>query len=78
MEGGGDYRYKHWKCSQVESFGGAEQMGQVNEQMYLGDIISADGSQNKNVHQEEIKALESLTTSCRFFFLHFFSIQRLG
>ena len=49
------------KCSQVESFGGAEQMGQVNEQMYLGNIISADGSQNKNVQARRNKGLGIIT-----------------
>ena len=35
------------KCSRAETFVGDEKMILKEEQMYLGDIISADGSQKK-------------------------------
>ena len=45
------------KCVQTENFVGPEQMGEKYEQMYLGDIISADGSHNKNVQARRNKGL---------------------
>jgi hypothetical protein len=45
------------KCVQTENFLGPEQMGEKYEQMYLGDIISADGSHNKNVQARRNKGL---------------------
>ena len=37
------------KVRQVESFNGSEKMGFKEEQSYLGDIISADGRNTKNI-----------------------------
>ena len=48
------------KCVQTESFGGPEQMGVKDEQMYLGDIISADGKQNTNVQARKNKGLGTI------------------
>ena len=40
---------KTGKIYQNEYFGGQEQMELKQEQMYLGDIISSDGRQDKNI-----------------------------
>ena len=45
------------KCSPNEFFSGPVKMGEVTEQMYLGDIISADGSHSKNVEARKNKGL---------------------
>ena len=45
------------KCSQKETFCGPVKMGEVTEQMYLGDIISADGSHRKNIEARKNKGL---------------------
>ena len=45
------------KVSQNESFSGPELMEEKEEQMYLGDIISSDGSHNKNVQARKNKGL---------------------
>jgi hypothetical protein len=45
------------KCLQNEYFGGQEEMGMKNEQMYLGDIISSDGAHTKNVQNRKNKGL---------------------
>jgi hypothetical protein len=43
------------KCLQNEYFGGQEEMGMKIEQMYLGDIISSDGTDTKNVQNRRRK-----------------------
>ena len=45
------------EISQTEEFGGLEKMKVKSEQMYLGDLISADGSHAKNVQQRKNKAI---------------------
>ena len=45
---------------QTEFFGGLEKMQVKTEQMYLGDVISADGRQHHNVHKEKTKVLDQL------------------
>ena len=45
------------KVFQNETFSGPELMGEKDEQMYLGDIISSDGSHNKNVEARKNKGL---------------------
>ena len=45
------------QCSQSEEFIGHEKMVENEEQMYLGDIISADGRQDKNVNSRKNKSL---------------------
>ena len=45
------------KCLQNEYFGGQEEMGMKNEQMYLGDIISSDRTHTKNVQNRKNKGL---------------------
>ena len=42
-------------CGQTEHFGGMEMMKEKQEQMYLGDIISADGSHAKNIQHRKNK-----------------------
>ena len=37
------------KCCQVETFVGKEKMGLKKEQLYLGDVISDDWKDDKNV-----------------------------
>ena len=44
--------------AQREFFAGMEKMKQKEEQMYLGDIISADGSHSKNVQHRKNKGLD--------------------
>ena len=48
------------KVFQTESFRGPELMGGKDEQMYLGDIISSDGSHNKNVQARKNKGLGTI------------------
>ena len=43
------------KCTQVETFVGDVKMGLKEEQMYLGDIISADASHKKNIEHRKNK-----------------------
>ena len=67
------------KCVQTESFGGPEQMGVKDEQMYLGDIISADGKQNKNVQARKNKGLGTINNIMQilksmFFGKYFFEV----
>ena len=45
------------KFHQAESYSGLEKMIDKNEQMYLGDIISSDGKQTKNVLARTNKGL---------------------
>ena len=45
------------KISQTETFGGPEKMAVKQEQVYLGDVISADGSHTKNVLNRKNKGL---------------------
>ena len=45
------------KCYQAESFGGQEVMKVKADQMYLGDIIAADGSHKKNVQARKNKGV---------------------
>jgi hypothetical protein len=45
------------KCLQAEHFGGQEEMGMNNEQMYLGDIISSDGTHTMNVQNRKKQRL---------------------
>ena len=46
---------------QKESFGGPEKMKVKTEQTYLGDVISVDGKQTKNVQARKNKALGIIT-----------------
>ena len=46
---------------QTEFFGGLEKMQVKTEQMYLGDVISADGRQHHNVQQRKNKGLGSIS-----------------
>ena len=48
------------KCPLNEVFSGLVKMGEVTEQMYLGDIISADGRHTKNVQHRKNKALGTI------------------
>ena len=48
------------KSTQTEQFGGQERMGVKGEQMYLGDIISADGRHFKNVQARKNKSLGTI------------------
>ena len=41
------------KCFQMESFGGPEQMKKKTEQVYLGDLVSADGKHPNNANFEK-------------------------
>ena len=43
------------KCTRAETFSGDEKMIFKQEQMYLGDIISADGSHKKNIEHRKNK-----------------------
>ena len=43
------------KCSRAETFGGDEKMILKEEQMYLDDIISADGSHKRNIERRKNK-----------------------
>ena len=45
------------KCSQFEQFVGPVRMEEKDEQMYLGDIVSADGRQDKNVQNRKNKSI---------------------
>ena len=45
------------KTFQTEYFGGPEKMSVKNEQTYLGDVISTDGRQTKNVQARKNKGL---------------------
>ena len=45
------------KCIQKESFGGQEVMEEKTEQVYLGDIISNNGTHQKNVQARKNKGL---------------------
>ena len=45
------------KCSQSEYFSGLEKMKVKKEQTYLGDVVSADGSNSKNVEGRKNKGL---------------------
>ena len=45
------------KVFQNETFSGPELMGEKDEQMYLVDIISSDGSHNKNGQARKNKGL---------------------
>ena len=45
------------KCVQKESYGGLEKMEEHEDQVYLGDVISADGSHVKNVQTRKNKGL---------------------
>jgi hypothetical protein len=49
------------KCFQKESFGGPVKMDEKTEQKYLGDIISIDGKQTRNVQARKNKALGTVT-----------------
>ena len=44
------------ECFRSERFGGQERMGVNEEQLYLGDIISADRRQDKNVLSRKNKS----------------------
>ena len=44
-------------CAQTEHFGGMEEMKVKEEQMYLGDIISADGKHQKNIQHRKNRGL---------------------
>ena len=46
---------------QTEFFGSLEKMQVKTEQMYLGDVISADGRQHHNVQQRKNKGLGSIS-----------------
>ena len=48
---------KSGKCYQNEYFVGPEKMKVKEEQTYLGDVISADGSHSKNVQSRKNKGL---------------------
>ena len=45
------------QCVQNEHFGGQEKMSIKQDQMYLGDIISADGRHDKNIQARKNKGL---------------------
>jgi hypothetical protein len=47
-------------CGQNEYFGGMELMSEKTEQMYLGDIISADGSHSKNIKHRKNKGVGTI------------------
>ena len=47
-------------CGQTEHFGGMEMMKEKQEQMYLGDIISADGTHLKNIQHRKNKGLGTI------------------
>jgi hypothetical protein len=47
-------------CGQTEHFGGMEMMKEKQEQMYLGDIISADGTHSKNIQHRKNKGLGTI------------------
>ena len=47
-------------CAQTEHFGGMEEMKVKEEQMYLGDIISADGKHGKNIQHRKNKCLGTI------------------
>ena len=48
------------QCDQTEHFGGMEKMKVKEEQMYLGDIISADGKHSKNIQHRKNKCLGTI------------------
>ena len=49
------------KCFQKESFGGQEKMEEKEEQLYLGDVISSNGTHQKNVQARKNKGLGIIT-----------------
>ena len=49
------------KDSQTDLFVGPEKMSNKKEQTYLGDVISADGSQSKNIQARKNKGLGIIT-----------------
>ena len=48
------------KLNQEERFVGPEMMGVTQEQVYLGDVISVDGKQTKNVKARKKKGLGTI------------------
>ena len=49
------------KCFQKESFGGQEKMEEKKDQVYLGDVISSNGTHQKNVQARKNKGLGIIT-----------------
>ena len=49
------------QCEQKESFSEQEKMKVKHEQVYLGDVISDDGKQVKNVQARKSKSLGIIT-----------------
>ena len=45
------------ECSRSEYFSGYEKMNQKDDQTYLGDVLSSDGSHTKNIQQRRNKGL---------------------
>ena len=67
------------KSYNTEYFNGLEKMKVVQEQTYLGDLISSDGTHNKKVQQRSNKGLGVITQimnilESTYFGKHFFEV----
>ena len=49
------------RCYQKESYGGLEIMEEQQDQVYLGDVISSNGTHAKNIQARKNKGLGTIT-----------------